>query len=113
MSEDPVRKYLDGKAKLDKALSEVQKLASVVEPIGSALRRDPWHLIVSNIDVGFPAEVSLVSGIPTLNAQQWPNAKQIAETLAAMHHAQHEVSNLWATVPTKDKGNLTPPKQVY
>ena len=109
MSEDPVRKYLDGKTKLDGALSEVEKLASIVEPIGNALRRDPWHLMVSNVSVGFPPEVSLVAGIPTLDAGKWPSPKQIAEALAAMHQARHEVRNLWASVPVKDRENLTPP----
>lgn len=109
MSEDSVRKYLDAKTKLDEALSEVEKLASIIEPTGSTLRHDPWHLMVSNISVGFPPEVALVSSTSTLDANKWPSAKQIAETLATMHQAQHEVGNLWASVPAKDRANLTPP----
>lgn len=114
MSEDPIRKYLDAKAELDTALSKVRKLAAIIEPIGSALKRgDPWHVMVSNIDVGFPPEVALVSNMPTLNANEWPSAKQIAEAWAAMHEVQHKVSNLWASVRDKDRKNLSPPEQVY
>jgi len=35
MSEDPVRKYLDGKTKLDAALLEVGKLTSIIKPVGT------------------------------------------------------------------------------
>jgi len=113
MSEDPVRKYLDGKAKLDKALSEVQNLASIVESTGKALKHNPGHLMVSNIDVGFPPEVALVSSSYMLDAHKWPTAKQIAEKLVAMHQAQHEVSILWASISDKDRKNLSPPREVY
>jgi len=113
MSEDPVRKYLDGRARLEQALSKVNELASVVGPVGNALESDPLHLIVSNIDVGFPPEVAFSYRTPTLDAHKWPSAKQIAETLAAMHKAIHEVSNLWASVSVKDRANLTPPTKIF
>lgn len=111
MSEDPVRKYLDGKTKLDTALSEVEKLASIIEPIGSALKRDPWHVNTANTNVFLPIDIG--HNVPTLDGKTWPSAKQIAEALAAMHKARHEVVNLWASVSVKDRESLTPPDQVY
>lgn len=110
MSEDPVRKYLDAKAELDKAEQRVQNMARKIAEAGDALRRDPWSFMVSNVDVGFPPEVAMSSAAHSLNAREWLTAKQIAEELSAMHKAQHEAVNLWTALSNADRQNLTPPK---
>ncbi len=108
MSEDPIRKYLDAKNELDKALSTVEGLKSIIGEVAKALNK-PYSFMVSNVNVGFPAEVAMAGGIPTLNADEWPSAKQIAETLAALHKEHHQVRNLWFSLSETDRKNLAPP----
>ena len=109
MSEDPIRKYLDAKKELDTALENVEKMQSLIASVANNLRK-PYSFMVSNVDVGFPPEVALVRGTPSLNANDWPSAKQIAETLASLHQKHRQVINLWIALPKADQKNLVPPE---
>jgi len=111
MSEDSIRKYLDAKNELDKAFSEVEALKSVITGVANGLNK-PFEFMVSNVhvkDVGFPPEVAMTPGIPTLNADKWPSAEDIAKTLSELHKKYHQVMNLWHSLPRPDQSNLTPP----
>lgn len=114
MSEDPVRKYLDAKDKLDIALSKVNELKSIVSYVAKALNESPYSFIVSNVDVGFPAEVAMGGAALTLNADKWPSAKQIAEALAQVHECHNNAINLYASLSDSDKKNVAqlPPKRM-
>ncbi len=109
MAEDPIRKYLDAKIKLDKAKQKVNDMTKLIVEVGNALNRNPWSFMVSNVDVGFPPEVAM-GGSRSLNANNWPTAKNIAELLSAMHDARHEAVNAWASLSQSDRSNLTPPE---
>ena len=109
MAEDSVRKYLDAKAELDRAKQKVSDIAKLIAEVGDALKRDPWSLMVSNVDVGFPPEVAM-GGSRSLNADNWPTARQIAELLSTMHKARHGAVNAWASLSKSDRENLTPPE---
>ena len=111
MSEDTIRKYLDAKKELDKTFSKVKALNSVITHVAEGLN-EPFKFMVSNInikDVGFPPEVAMARGIPTLNADEWPSAEDIAKTLSELHKKYHQVMNLWHSLPRPDQSNLTPP----
>jgi len=107
MSEDPIRKYLDAKSELDATYSKVQKLQTIITDVASALNK-PYSFMVSNVGVGFPPEVAMAR-VPSLNADDWPSAKQLAETLASLHNAYKQVENSWMAIPQVDRKNLTPP----
>jgi len=109
MSEDPVRKYLDAKAQLDAAFSKVRDLISTIAPVATALN-NPYFFMVSNVDVGFPPEVAMGGAKFTLNANDWPSAKQIAEKLASLHQARKHAISCWMSLSDPDKKNLTPPE---
>lgn len=111
MSEDPIRKYLDAKKELDEDLKKMEKLQSLIASVASALN-EPYSFMVSNVDVGFPAEVALIRGIPSLNANDWPSARDIAVALASLHQKRRNVINLWATIPKADQRNLIPPESM-
>jgi len=109
MAEDPVRNYLDAKAELDKTKQKVSDITKLIAEVGEALKRDPWSLMISNVDVGFPPEVAMGES-RSLNANNWPTARQIAELLSAMHKARHGAVNAWASLSGPDRENLTPPE---
>ena len=48
-------------------------------------------------------------GIPHLNADNWPSAKQIAEALSSLHQKRHGVDNLWHSLSDEDKEIVSPP----
>ncbi|MBA7648732.1 hypothetical protein ES703_56520 [subsurface metagenome] len=107
MSEDPIRKYIDAKRELDSLLSKVEKLQRFMEDVGNALR-NPFRFMVSDVNVGFPPEVAMARGIPSLNAKEWPNAQQIAELLASLHKAHHNALTAFMSIPEPDRKNVAP-----
>lgn len=110
MSQDQFRSYLDAKASLDKTYEQVQQMRDLIAEVGQKLLY-PYKFMVSNVGgVGFPIDVA-TGGVPTLNADNWPSAKQIAENLAAMHTAYHQVQNAWMAIPEADRKNLVPPPE--
>lgn len=108
MAIDPARQYLDAKAKLDSAEQEVKNLSSYIGQIANAMQGDYWSFMVSNTNIGFPPEVAMGAAF-TLNANEWPSAQKIAETLKALHDARHEANNAWARLSPDDRRNLPPP----
>jgi len=108
MSEDPIRKYSGAIAELEQAMARVQRVQSIIGEVHSALHK-PFEFMVSNVDVGFPPEVAMARGIPSLNADNWPSAKQIAEALATLHQKRKQVSSIWASLSENDKKIVNPP----
>lgn len=109
MAGDSVRKYLDAKADLDRAKQEINDITKLIAEVGDALKRDPWSLMVSNVDVGFPPEVAM-GGSYILDANRWPTVRQLAELLSAMHNARHGAVSAWASLSKSDRENVTPPE---
>ena len=107
MAEDPIRKYIDAKRELDSLTEKVKKLQRFIEDVGNALR-NPFRFMVSNVSVGFPPEVAMAGGIPTLNASEWPTAQQIAELLSSLHKAYHNALNAFMGIPEPDRKNVAP-----
>ena len=109
MSVDPARRYLDAKAKLDSAEARVINLASFLTQVANSLQKDYWNFIVSNVQVGFPVGVGSGGAAFSLNADNWPSAQQIAETLAELHSARHAAVNAWSALSPNDRGSLPKP----
>lgn len=105
MAEDPIRKYIDAKRELDSITEKIEKLQRFIEEVGNALR-NPFRFIVSDVSVGFPPEVAMVRGIPTLHANEWPTAQQIAELLSSLHRAYHDARNAFMRIPEADRKNV-------
>jgi hypothetical protein len=88
-------------------------MRTIIAEVGQALLR-PYELMVSNVQSGgFPAEVAMGEGIPSLNAQKWPTAQQIAEALSDLHKKRHEAGNAWGALSEADRKlvKFLPPKR--
>lgn len=109
MSEDPIRKYSDATKELNIATSRVQALGAIIGDVGKALNNKPYELMVSNVGVKFPIEVAMARGIPSLNADNWTTAKQIAEALATLHEKRKRVNDIWSSLSPTDKELVSPP----
>jgi hypothetical protein len=103
MTEDPIRNYSKANDELDKAIARVQKLQMIISDVGRELNRKPYDFAVSNIGVGFPAEVSLNPNAFSLNANEWPTAKVVAEALSDLHKKRDAVQNAWYALSDADK----------
>jgi len=109
MEDEPIRKYSKACEELDKAVEEVESLQSLIGEVFKALD-NPYKLMVSNVsnvDVNFPPEVAMVGGIPTLNADNWPTAKKIAQVLSNLHRKRRNAKELWFALSNADKKIVT------
>lgn len=104
MVEDPIRTYIDAKGELDKALSKVHELQSIIGLVNTALKEHPYAFRVSGVT--FPASVPIQRG---LNPDDWPSAKQIGEVLANLHKAHDRAELIWASLSKADQQELSPP----
>jgi hypothetical protein len=106
MAADPVQVYQEALANLDDKRRAVDKIVRVIKLASEAL--SDWRkVIVSNIAVGFPAEATL--GGKSINASDWPSAKELAETLSAWHNANHKVRDVYSGIPQNRRRGIEEP----
>jgi len=109
MSEDPIRNYSDATKEFDSAYLRVRKLGEITADVGRYLNNRPFRMMVSNVDVGFPPEITFGEAECTLDAKVWPSAKQIAEALASLHQKAKRVEHAYASLSQTDKTLVNPP----
>jgi hypothetical protein len=104
MSQDPVRTYKDAKEQFDEAYSKMARIRRIITEASQMLLH-PYEFMVSGTDVVFPSEVGLVR-TPTLFASDWPTAKQIAQSLVALHQTYRIAQNAWANLSQEDRAGV-------
>jgi hypothetical protein len=103
MTDDPIRIFSNTCDEYDKATEKINNLSSIILKVGTQLQRKPYGFSVSNCGVGFPAEVTFSSSVYSLNANEWPTAKTIAEALSDLHKKRKGVENAWYKLSDADK----------
>lgn len=101
MTLDPVSEYKVAKEQFDEAYTKMAKIRRIISDAGQMLQH-PFEFMVSGTDVVFPSEVGLVR-TPTLFASDWPNAKQIAQSLVALHQTYRVAKNAWNNLSQADR----------
>ena len=101
MSPDPIGTYKDAREQLDEAYAKVQRLRRIVTEVGQFLQH-PYEFMISGTDVSFPSELGLVR-TPTLSADEWPSAKQIAQGLVSLHQKYRIAQNAWSNLSQSDR----------
>ena len=107
MAQDPIRKYSDAIGELEKARDKVARLEEITGRMYSYLR-SPYELMISNVSVGFPAEVTFGKNVNNFNGSDWPQIQQIAEALANLHDKRGAVEQAWHSLSDTDKGLVNP-----
>ena len=109
MAEEPIRVYSKANGELDQANNDLDKIRSLIQHVGQQLAVNPLSFSVSNAGVDFPAEV-IMSHNPSLNANDWPSAKQIGEVLSNLHTKRKAVEDVWRRLSIEDKKIVRPPE---
>ncbi len=101
MAKDPVLDYKVAKEKYDEAYAKMVRIRRIVTDT-SQMFQHPYEFIVTGTDVVFPSEVGLVR-TPTLFAADWPSAKQIAQSLVALHQTYRMAKNAWVNLSDAER----------
>jgi hypothetical protein len=104
MSQDPVQDYKVTKEQFDEAYAKMVKIRRIISDTSQMLQH-PYEFMVTGTDVVFPSEVGLVR-TPTLFASDWPSAKQIAQSLVALHQTYRIAKNAWNNLSQGDRANV-------
>jgi hypothetical protein len=104
MSQDPVHDYKVAKEQFDEAYNKLVRIRRIITDTSQSLQH-PYEFMVTGTDVVFPSEVGLVR-TPTLFASDWPSAKQIAQSLVALHQAYRLAKNAWSNLSQTDRANV-------
>jgi hypothetical protein len=110
MATDPIREYLDARARLDNQTRLTEAVVKVVLDGANALREWRRALVANVSGGGFPAELVMNERSPTINGREWPSAQQIADALGAWHDAHWAMRSAWDRVPLELQGGLKPPQ---
>lgn len=108
---DPIAAYQQALQKYEHAKRAVEAMVSLIDVAATALKRDWRRVGVSNVNIGFPAEVILIPGNLSINGSDWPDGKRLAETLAGYHSAKHELDNAYARIPDSYRSVIQPPPE--
>lgn len=101
MTLDPISDYKVAKENFDEAYTKMAKIRRIIGDTSQMLQH-PYEFMVSGTDVVYPSEVGLVR-TPTLFASDWPNAKQIAQSLVALHQTYRVAKNAWNNLSQTDR----------
>jgi hypothetical protein len=104
MSRDPIGNYKYAKEQLDEAYVKVARIRRTITEVSQMLLH-PYEFMVSGTDVKFPPEVGLVR-TPTLFANDWPSASQIAQSLVALHQRYRIAQNAWGNLSLADRAQV-------
>ena len=107
MSIDNVALYLQAITELDKASAEIERLTKLFTKVAEAFNNQkfPW---ISGVGVKRPPG-GLFRKSVSFKANEWPDAKQLAEALAYMARAHNEANAYWGGLTASEKKNLIPP----
>ncbi len=100
--EHPLSRYSKANDELYKSIKDMQKVSSLISEVGRELTNNPYKFCVSNCNVGLPMEVTFTH-CPTLDANEWPTAKKIAESIADLWSKKKAVENAWYTLSDADR----------
>jgi hypothetical protein len=104
MPQDPVRVYKDALEELDEAYNKMKKIRRIITDAGQMLVH-PYEVLVRGTDVRFPSDVGLVR-TPTLDASDWPSAKQVAQVLVTLHEKYRAAQGAWAKLSDEDRATV-------
>jgi hypothetical protein len=94
----------------DAAIAACERNAATIHRASKILNN--WRqAIVSNADLGFPAELVLVGGTPSIDAAQWPTARQIGADMATYHSTKSAAKQAHARIPEAQRAVVLPPPQ--
>jgi hypothetical protein len=109
INEDPIRKYSDAVREFEQSYENVRKLGDIVAEVGKYMNQKPLKMMVTKVSVGFPVELAIDKIEFTLNAEEWPNATQIAQTLVDLQAKASLVRSIWGSLSETDRNIVKGP----
>ncbi len=109
MGVEKLQEYIDSVAELEKSYSKVLKYKDIVGTVSRYLTTQPYKMTISNVQVGF---VATEEREYTLNGDEWPTAKQLAETLSDYINKRNMTRQLFTSLSEAQRNSVKPPPDI-
>ncbi len=109
MAAEKLQEYIDSVDELQKAYSKVQKYSELIEEVAYWLKKSPYKMTVSGVQVSF-----VVTGDReySLSGNDWPSAKQLAEVLSDYVAKREKVMRLYSSLSDAQRSSVKPPPEI-
>ena len=105
-----IQDYQKSLDRLQIAERQVGKIVKTIQSLADKLNK--WkQLSVSNVGVAFPAEITYGRSQVSVNGNDWPSAKYLAEILSNWHQAWHDSRNAYRRIPEYERTIVQPPPE--
>ena len=104
----PTSAYQTALRELEAAKRRVEELADVVSEVAGKLRWSALRFVVNGAGVEFPPSNDSGENVFTFDANRWPSAHELAETLANYQQARAAVDRAWQAVAPRDADGPRP-----
>ena len=102
MSVEKLQEYLESVNQLQIAYDKVREYGELIANTGRYMNNQPYKMTVSNCEVGFP----FIAHEFSLDAKNWPSAKQIAEALSDYITKRIDSRRLYDSIPLSHRNTL-------
>lgn len=109
MAVDKLQEYINSIDELKKAYSKVQKYGAIIGEVAKYINRFPYKMTVSNVQVSF---VISEEREYTLNGDNWPSAKQLAEVLSDYIQKRNKTKTLYQSLSGAQRDSVKPPPDI-
>jgi len=103
-----IEQYQAAKSGFEAATKRCIEIAGIVNRAAVALR-DWKKTMISNVSAGFPAEVALNRFAPSIDANEWVSAQDLAMALSDYHKAKTAMHNAYNAIPAGQRDVIVPP----
>ena len=97
-----IQSYSTAIDELQQIRTKIQQMQKIINEVSCSLL-NPYEFTVSNVNAEFPPESAPVQDTPSLNANEWPSAQQIAEAVVNLHHRYLQAQNAYNALSEKEK----------
>jgi hypothetical protein len=104
MATDPAQEYLRALNNLNEAKRQLDELVAYLLEVGTALRKEPFTVHVSNIQLRPVVPLARLTYV--LNAVDWPSVQEIAERVIDLQNTYFRAEYLWFHLSPAQKAKL-------
>lgn len=109
MAVEKLQEYIDSVDELEKAYLKVRGYGEIIGDTARYLNNFPYKMTVSNVQVSFVVSEKREY---TLDGNNWPSAKQLAEALSDYVSKRKRVKQLYSSLSEAQRSSMKPPRDI-
>lgn len=109
---DPISQYLESRRAFDQAVQPFQRIRNIVVKLASDLKNVSDNILTTDVEIGSPPKLEFSEVEVSIDAEQWPTADQIQQTIRDRSSAHRAMVQAWNDIPRENRAGLKRPDQL-